>query len=87
MGNNRPTLYIGITNNLINRIYQHKFGIIEGFTKKYKLNKLLYFEVFTQVDEALLREKRLKHWERQWKLDLIKKKNSALRDLYNNLIR
>lgn len=59
----------------------------KGFTKKYGLKKLLYFEVFTNIEDALIREKRLKHWEREWKLNLIKKANPSLRDLYGNIIR
>ncbi|MBI4990966.1 GIY-YIG nuclease family protein [Candidatus Gottesmanbacteria bacterium] len=87
LGNNRPTLYIGVTNNLIRRVYEHKQGLVKGFTKKYGLKKLLYFEVFTNIEDALIREKRLKHWEREWKLNLIKKANPSLRDLYENIIR
>lgn len=86
MGNKRPTLYIGVTNDLIRRVYEHKQGIIEGFTKKYKLKKLLYFEVFDFVKDAIAREKQLKHWNRAWKIELIKKTNPTLKDLYNELL-
>ena len=87
MGNDRPTLYIGVTNNLIRRVYEHKHGLIEGFTKKYNLKKLLYFEVFNQVKDALAREKQLKHWNRKWKLNLINAKNPTMKDLYSEIIK
>ena len=87
MGNDRPTLYIGVTNNLIRRVYEHKHGLVEGFTKKYGLEKLLYFEVFDQIDDAISREKQLKHWNREWKLNLIKKTNLPLKDLYSEIIK
>lgn len=85
IGNTRPTLYIGVTNDLVRRIYEHKQGLVDGFSKQYKLNKLLYFEIFSDISNAILREKRLKHWNREWKLDLIKKKNPTLRDLFNEI--
>lgn len=71
MGNDRPTLYIGVTNNLIRRVYEHKQGLVDGFTKRYNLNKLLYFEQFQWVEDAINREKQLKHWNREWKIELI----------------
>ena len=87
IGNDRPTLYIGVTNNLIRRVYEHKHGLVEGFTKKYGLRKLLYFEVFDQIDDAISREKQLKHWRREWKLNLIKKINPPMKDLYSEIIK
>lgn len=75
MGNFRPTLYIGVTANLIRRVYEHKHGLVEGFTRRYGLKKLLYLETFNNVADAIVREKQLKHWNRRWKLDLIKKAN------------
>lgn len=86
MGNDRPTLYIGVTNNLIKRVYEHKNHLVEGFTKKYKLTKLFYFETFDKIHEAIGREKQLKHWERKWKLELIQKLNPSLKDLYPELL-
>lgn len=86
LGNLRPTLYIGITNNLIRRIYEHKQRFIDGFTKKYKLDRLLYFEIFNSIEDALSREKQLKHWNREWKLNLIRKTNPKFDDLYNSII-
>lgn len=86
MGSSRPTLYIGVTNNLVRRAFEHKQGLIEGFTKKYHLNKLLYFEVFESINDAIRREKQLKHWERKWKLELIDKMNPAYQDLYRAIL-
>lgn len=82
VGNNRPTLYIGVTNNLERRIIEHKKELLEGFTKKYHLYKLLYFDEFPSINEALRREKQLKHWNREWKLQLIQQKNPSLQDLF-----
>lgn len=86
LGNNRPTLYIGVTNDLIRRVGEHKNGLADGFTKKYGLKKLLYFEQFSYIEDAIKREKQLKHWNRKWKLELIKKTNSQLRDLFPSII-
>lgn len=86
LGNSRPTLYIGITNDLIRRTGEHKRGSVDGFTKKYGLKKLLYFEQYFYIEDAIKREKQLKHWNREWKLELIKKTNPKLRDLYPSII-
>lgn len=73
--------YIGVTNNLIRRIYEHKNKLLPGFTKKYSINKLVYFEDFPTAYEAITREKQLKNWHRQWKINLINKSNPNLYDL------
>lgn len=86
MGNNRPTLYIGVTSDLIKRGYLHRMDLIEGFTRKYKLHKLLYYELFDDIESAIRREKQLKNWHRKWKLHLIEQKNPELRDLYPDLL-
>ncbi|OGD85638.1 hypothetical protein A2696_03900 [Candidatus Curtissbacteria bacterium RIFCSPHIGHO2_01_FULL_41_13] len=86
LGNNRPTLYIGVTNDLVRRVWEHKQGLVDGFTRKYGLKNLLYFEEFSYVEDAIKREKQLKHWNREWKLDLIKKKNPDFKDLYASII-
>lgn len=86
LGNERPTLYIGITSDLVRRVYEHKEGYVDGFTKEYHLKKLLYYEIFDDIGEAILREKRLKKWNRDWKLELIKKINPSFRDLYADLV-
>lgn len=86
MANNRPTLYVGVTNQLGRRAFEHKFELKEGFTQKYGLTKLLYYEEFTDIKEAIKREKQLKHWNRTWKLKLIRSFNPKLEDLYGRLI-
>ncbi|MBI5620943.1 GIY-YIG nuclease family protein [Candidatus Gottesmanbacteria bacterium] len=85
---NKPngTLYIGVTNNLIKRIWQHKNNQAEGFTKRYGVHTLVYFEQYSNINEALLREKQLKWWKRAWKIDLIEKNNPQWRDLYEKII-
>ena len=80
------TLYIGVTSNLIKRIWEHKNNLVEGFTKKYKVHKLVYFEQTENVQSALLREKQLKKWKREWKLKLIEKDNSEWKDLYDKIM-
>ena len=80
------TLYIGVTSNLIQRIYQHKNNLTEGFTKKYKTHKLVYFELFEDMENAIKREKTLKKWNRAWKNELIEKDNPNWQDLWENLI-
>jgi putative endonuclease len=76
------TLYIGVTNDLIRRIAEHKLKIAEGFTKKHEVTKLVYFEIFDQIEYAIQREKRLKKWPRAWKISLIEKDNPNWIDLY-----
>ena len=76
------TLYIGITSDLIKRVWQHKNKIIKGFTSKYGVNKLVYFEEFNEVEQAIIREKRLKTWKREWKIELINNFNPQWKDLY-----
>ena len=79
------TLYIGVTSNLKKRIYEHKEGLVDSFTKKYKIDKLVYFETTTDVNSAILREKQMKKWKREWKIKLIEKENPCWIDLYYNL--
>jgi len=73
--------YIGVTDDLKRRLYEHKNELIDGFTKKYKLKKLVYFEEYQDINEAIKREKQLKNWHRDWKINLIKNKNSTFKDL------
>ena len=80
------TLYIGVTNDITRRVYEHKNNLVEGFTKKYKAHLLIYFEEFHNVDEAIIREKRLKKWRRAWKLRLIETSNPAWNDLYREFV-
>ena len=77
----RGTLYIGVTNNLERRVYEHKSKLNKGFTQKYGVSKLMYFEVFQYVNEAIKREKNLKKWKRNWKIKLIEKDNEKWLDL------
>lgn len=79
--------YIGVTDNLCRRIYEHKNEIVDGFTKKYKLKKLIYFETYKNIIEAIKREKQLKNWHRDWKINLIKSKNPKFLDLTNSLVK
>lgn len=75
------TLYIGVTGNLKKRIWEHKNKVVEGFAKKYNISKLVYYEITEDVETALNREKQLKNWQRQWKIDLIKTLNPEFNDL------
>jgi len=75
------TLYVGVTNNLLKRIGQHKNGLVDSFTKKYKVFKLIYFEEYKRINQAIVREKQLKNWHRDWKINLIKQKNPEMKDL------
>ena len=79
------TLYIGVTNNLLKRVYEHKSHLAEGFTKKYNINMLVYYEITDDIFSALTREKQLKKWERTWKIRLIEKKNPNWHDLHAEL--
>ena len=76
------TLYIGVTNDLIRRIYQHKHESTDGFTKRYRIKTLVHFEIFDTAHNAISREKQLKNWHREWKLNLIEKSNPYWNDLY-----
>ena len=80
------TLYIGVTNDLIRRVYEHKNNLVEGFTNKFRVHKLVYWEQSENVDSALQREKQLKKWNRQWKLALIEEHNASWQDLYEQLL-
>ena len=86
LGNEKPSLYIGVTSDLIKRVYEHKNSLVDGFTKEYKIHDLLYFEVYEDINEAIKREKVLKHWKREWKLELIKKFNPEFKDLYSSIV-
>ncbi|MGD9739742.1 MAG: GIY-YIG nuclease family protein [Bauldia sp.] len=80
------TLYIGVTSNLPQRAYQHREGLVPGFTKKHGLTRLVYFEAHATMESAILREKQLKQWQRAWKCKLINEMNPTWRDLYDELI-
>lgn len=80
------TLYIGVTSNLPKRIWEHKNGQVSGFTKRYGIKEIVYFETYSDPESAILREKRLKKWERAWKIRLIEEKNPEWRDLYPEIL-
>jgi putative endonuclease len=79
------TLYIGVTNNLARRVSEHKAKLVPGFTRKYEVDQLVYFEAFDSILEARAREHSLKRWRRAWKIDLIEELNPDWRDLTNDL--
>ena len=76
------TLYTGVTNNLVGRAYTHRMKLAEGFTKKYNVTRLVYFEVFDDIENAIIREKRIKKWNRAWKVRMIEENNPHWDDLY-----
>ncbi len=79
--------YIGFTNDLTKRVYEHKEHLVEGFTKKYNVDKLVYFEILSDAESAIKREKQLKNWHRGWKLNLIKSTNPQFNDLYPEILK
>ncbi len=81
------TLYTGFSSNLVKRNYEHRNGIIEGFTTRYTVKMLVYYEIYFDPTEAIIREKRLKTWNRKWKLELIEKQNPDWEDLYYKIIK
>ena len=80
------TLYIGVTSNLPKRVWEHKNNLVEGFTKKYNVHNLVYFEQTENAQSAFLREKQLKKWKREWKIELIEKDNPEWKDLYEKIL-
>ena len=76
------TLYVGVSSDLVRRIWEHKNKAVKGFTSKYGVDRLVYYEIFDDPENAIKREKRLKEYKRQWKIDLIEKKNLEWEDLY-----
>jgi putative endonuclease len=80
------TLYIGVSSNLVKRIWEHKADVVEGFTKKYGVHTLVWYEIHNDMSSAILREKALKKWRRKWKIELIKSFNPDWKDLYETII-
>jgi putative endonuclease len=78
-------LYVGVTNDLIRRIYEHRNGLIAGFTKKYSVKRLVYFERYEEIQAAIQREHNIKHWSRKWKVRLILASNPEWNDLYDSI--
>jgi putative endonuclease len=83
----RGTLYVGVTRDLIRRIYQHREGLLDGFTKEHGVKMLVYYEQHTTAMYAIQREKNIKHWSRAWKVDLIRTINPDWRDLWEEIVR
>lgn len=79
------TLYVGVTNDLLRRVFEHREHLAEGFTKKHDVTKLVYFEPFENIEAAIVREKRLKVWKRDWKIKLIEESNPEWVDLFESL--
>ena len=79
-------IYIGVTNDLVRRVYEHRNGMVEGHTKRYHIHQLVYFEVYGTAVDAIQREKTMKHWPRAWKTRLIAKSNPTWRDLYDEIV-
>jgi len=82
MASKTKVLYVGMTDILAIRVFEHKSGLVEGFTKSYNVNKLVYYESQPDLKSAIKREKQLKNWHRQWKINLIESKNKDWKDLY-----
>jgi putative endonuclease len=80
------TLYIGVTNNMIRRVLEHKDKIIKGFTAKYGIDKLVYYEMFDYINDAIKREGDLKEWHRKWKIRLIEERNKEWKDIFYDLV-
>ncbi len=80
------TLYVGVTNDLVRRVYEHKNSLAEGFTKKYGVHTLVWFESTPSIEAAIAREKQLKNWKREWKLALLERTNPDWHDLYDSLL-
>ena len=80
------TLYIGVTSDLVRRIWEHRNHVVDGFTKKYGVDKLVWYEPHDSMESAIQREKAIKEWKRAWKLDLIEKANPEWVDLYETLL-
>lgn len=79
------TLYVGVTSNLIQRVYQHKNGLPDGFTKRYDCKMLVWYEVHSNAESAIMREKQMKNWKREWKINRISEMNPKWDDLYHDI--
>jgi putative endonuclease len=82
----KGALYIGVTNDLAKRVYQHKNNLIDGFTKKYDIKRLIYYEIANDIRSAIRREKQIKKWYRDWKIELIERNNPYWKDLHDDLL-
>ena len=79
------TLYLGVTSNLVQRVWQHREAVVDGFTKKYRIKKLVWFETHCGIGEAITREKQIKQWNRTWKINLVGKTNPLWLDLFDEI--
>lgn len=86
-GKKNGTLYIGVTSDLVKRVWEHKNNLVKGFTEKYNVHLLVYYEQFEDIEQAILREKQMKKWNRYWKIKLINKINPNWDDLYEQIIK
>ena len=84
--NQNGTVYVGVTSDLVKRVWEHKNDLIEGFTRKYGVHQLVYYEMHTDMLAAITREKQLKKWNRAWKLELIEEKNPQWKDLWGEIL-
>lgn len=84
--NRNGTLYVGVTSNLVQRVTEHREGLRDGFTKKYRVYQLVYFEMFADMNSAFAREKGIKKWRRAWKIALIEKNNPGWNDLFDSIL-
>ncbi len=80
------TLYTGVSSDLVKRVWEHKNDMVEGFTKRYSVHRLVWFELHENMESAILKEKRVKEWKRKWKIQLIESKNPNWQDLYQNIV-
>ncbi|MBK9243937.1 MAG: GIY-YIG nuclease family protein [Burkholderiales bacterium] len=81
----RGTLYVGVTNDLLKRVWQHKQGLVEGFSKRYRIRTLVWYEQTDSIESAIVREKQIKKWNRAWKIELIEANNPDWKDLYKDV--
>ncbi len=80
------TLYIGVTSNLVKRLHEHETAVVPGFTKKYQVHTLVWYEIHETMESAIVREKQMKKWNRSWKIELIEEANPGWKDLYANIV-
>ena len=80
------TLYIGVTSDLVRRVWEHKNNMVKGFTERYKIHRLVWYESHVEMESAIVREKRLKKWKREWKLEMIEAFNPEWEDLYHKIV-
>ena len=83
---NNNVFYTGVTSNLVKRVFEHKTKVVDGFSKRYNLTKLVYYEVSDNIENAIKKEKQIKNWHREWKINKIKETNPEFKDLYNDIL-